>query len=72
MSKKVLLINAKRNGYDVYQCGETITAGELIALLADFDEDTPVYLKHDNGYTYGNITTDDFEESEDEEEEEDE
>ena len=36
--------------------------GELIAALGAFDEDTPVYLRHDGGYTYGGITWDDLEE----------
>ena len=38
-----------------------MTVGELIRYLEDFDEDTPVYLKHDNGYTYGGIRWNSFE-----------
>lgn len=37
-------------------------AGELINFLAQYDEDTPVYLSFDNGYTYGGITEGRFEE----------
>lgn len=55
MAKEVVYINAKRNGYAPDQCGKTFTVGELIAMLEGYDEDTPVYLKHDNGYTYGSI-----------------
>ena len=38
------------------QCGKTLTARELIEILQGYDEDTPIYLRNDNGYTYGNIT----------------
>lgn len=66
---EALFINAKRNGYGPDQCGRTLTVAELIAYLEQFDEDAPVYLKHDGGYTYGSITEGDFEEGEMEEEE---
>ena len=69
MTRKSLFINANRNGYVPSQCGRTLTVGELIDLLSDFDEDSPVYLKHDNGYTYGSIEEYDFEEELEEEEE---
>lgn len=59
-----IYINAKRNGYDEEQCGNTMTVGELIEFLQQFDDETPVYLKHDGGYTYGSITELDFEEGE--------
>ena len=42
------------------------------ASSSDFDEDLPVYLRNDNGYTYGNITertiipSEDLEEGDDE------
>ena len=64
-----LFIEGRRNGYSTDQCGLTMTVGELIAYLEQFDEDTEVYLNNDNGYTYGNITESSFEESEEEEEE---
>jgi hypothetical protein len=44
-----------------------MTVGELIAFLEDFDEDTPIYLSFDNGYTYGGVTEQRFEENYDEE-----
>lgn len=54
-----LYINGRRNGYSPDQCGRTFTIGELIErlqdLAEDFGEDTPVYLRNDGGYTYGNI-----------------
>lgn len=66
-----LFINGKRNGYSTEQCGKTLTAGELIEILQGLDEDTPIYIKNDGGYTYGSITSDDIEEGDDEEESED-
>lgn len=51
-----LRIETLREGYGIDQIRKTLTAGELIELLSEFDEDTPVYLSFDNGYTYGGIT----------------
>ena len=59
-----LYINAKRNGYDPEQCGNTMTAGELIEFLQQFEDATPVFLKYDGGYTYGSISEQDFEDDE--------
>ena len=59
---EVLYIEGRRNGYDTEQCGRTMTVGELIEFLSQYDEDTPIYLKNDNGYTYGSITESSFEE----------
>ena len=63
-----LYINAHRTGYAPEQIRHTMTVAELIAALEEFPEDAPVYLKHDNGYTYGGINWNDLEEdwSEDE------
>jgi hypothetical protein len=55
MKRKPVFINANNNGYEPSQCGPTLTVGELIELLSDFDDEQPVYLKFDNGYTYGSI-----------------
>lgn len=51
-----LIITADREGYAIDQVKKTMTVGDLIAILECFDEDAPVYLSHDNGYTYGGIT----------------
>lgn len=67
-----LYIEGRRSGYAPDDCGKTLTVGELIEILSDFDEDLPVYLRNDNGYTYGNITertiipSEDLEEGDDE------
>ena len=57
-----LYITAHRTGYAPDQIRHTMTVAELIAALEYFPEDAPVYLKHDNGYTYGGINFSDFEE----------
>lgn len=64
----VLYINGKRNGYGIDQCGETLTVGQLMEILQDYEEDMPIYLCNDNGYTYGSITEDDIYRGEAEEE----
>ena len=66
---KRLIINAMRESYGKDDI-RTMTAGELRAFLEDFDDDTPVILSHDSGYTYGGIRADLFEEDYDETEEE--
>lgn len=55
-----LFIEGRRNGYNPNQCGRTMTVGDLIGLLEDYDENAPVYIINDNGYTYGSITEDSF------------
>ena len=62
---KALYIEGKRNGYGIDQCGRTLTVGELIELLEQFDSDRPIYLRNDNGYTYGSITEEDINTAED-------
>lgn len=63
----MLYLEGRRNGYAPDQCGRTMTVGELIAFLQDFDEDLPVFLRNDRGYTYGSITERSFDEENDEE-----
>lgn len=58
----MLFIEGRRDGYAPYQIDRTMTVGELIEYLEQFDENTMVYLKNDNGYTYGSITESSFEE----------
>lgn len=67
-----LFIQGRRDGYSPDQCGKTMSVGELIALLEDYDEDAKVYLSNDNGYTYGRISRNSFEEVEGDEEDGDE
>lgn len=75
MEKQIVLIDAQREGYSTDQIRHTMTVGELIAYLEQFEDDSPVYLSHDNGYTYGGIRqeriTDDYVDKEDYGDEED-
>lgn len=70
-----LIINADREGYGTDQIRHTMTVGELIECLSQYDEDTPVFLGHDRQsygwYTYGGISWDDFNERDGEEGEDD-
>ena len=56
---KALFINGNRSGYHPDQCSDTLSIGELIETLQEMAEeigyDAPVYLRNDNGYTYGNF-----------------
>lgn len=63
-------IEGRRNGYSPDQCGRTMTVGDLIAYLEQFEEDAEIYINNDNGYTFGSITESSFEESYEDEEEE--
>lgn len=64
-----LIYETFREGYGLDQIRRTMTVGELISFLSDFEEDTPVYLSFDNGYTYGGITEGRFRDDEEDEEE---
>ena len=59
-----LFIKAEREGYAPNQVRGTMTVEELIGYLEQFGGDTPIYLSHDNGYTYGGIRWDSFTDSE--------
>ena len=61
-----LFLNTSRTGYTPGQCGDTLTVGELIDILAQYDEDDKVFFRNDDGYTYGSIDEDDFEYRDDE------
>ena len=63
-----IYLEGRRNGYSTEQCGKTFTVRELIEYLENnFEEDDEIYLKNDNGYTYGNIDYFSFSTEEDEE-----
>lgn len=57
-----LFIEGRRTGYGPDQCGKTMTVREMIEWLEQYDDDTEIYLKNDNGYTFGNIDENSFEE----------
>lgn len=58
---KAVFIEGRRDGYAPSQCYETLTVGELIEALEEYDGDMKVYLRNDNGYTYGSISYDSIE-----------
>ena len=65
---KYVTIEGRREAYSPEQIRRTMTVGDLIDYLSQFDDDTPVILSNDNGYTYGSIDYDSFgETSEDDE-----
>lgn len=53
--KQAIIIEVQREGYSIDQCYRTMTAGELKQVLGEYEEDTPIYFSHDNGYTYGSL-----------------
>ena len=59
-----LYLNTRRNGYGSDQCGSTLSVRELIEILEQYDDDMEVFFRNDDGYTYGSIYEDDFEERE--------
>jgi len=68
--QEVVCIEGTRSGYAPTQIDSYLTVGELIELLSEFDEDAPVILRNDKGYTYGEINyqtvkTFDYDEDED-------
>ena len=67
-----LYIEGRRSGYAPDDCGKKRTVGDLIEIISDFDEDLPVYLRNDNGYTYRKINKRHIKPSEDLEEGDDE
>lgn len=58
--KEYVTIEAHREGYGVDQIGHTMTVGELVSYLTQWDDDTPVCISNDNGYTYGSISYSDI------------
>lgn len=56
--RNAVVFEAERKGYGIDQiAGTAMTVGELISFLEDYDEDTLVVLSHDNGYTYGSLSS---------------
>ena len=60
MEKEVIIIEVERTGYSVNQVGRTATVKDLKQWLEDYDDEdeTPIYVSHDNGYTYGPLNLD--------------
>lgn len=69
MEEKKVFIEGRANGYAPEQCNGTITVGELIEYLSEFDKNAKIYLRNDGGYTYGSIDAYSFSTDEDNENE---
>lgn len=66
--KAALVFEAERSHYSIQQqedSGRTMTVGDLIGILQDFNEDDLIIISHDNGFTYGTLSTPDYYEKED-------
>ena len=58
--QKIVILNTHRSDYDIRDAADSsITVGELINELRNYDEDLKVVFSNDNGYTYGYISEDD-------------
>lgn len=58
MTTTAILLNTRRTGYSVKQILDekyTLTVGELMNYLSDYDPESPVLFSNDDGYTYGEI-----------------
>ena len=62
MAKMKLLYNTSRDAYGIEDIRRTMTVGELMRFLENYDSDTQVFLGFDNGYTYGGLDERCFEE----------
>lgn len=66
---KSLHIAVGREAYSPKDIGHTMTVGDLIDFLQEYDEDAKVFLSNDNGYAFCHIGYDSFTEHNDEEKE---
>ena len=64
-----LILNTMREDYAIDQIKRTMAVAELRNFLEGYDDETPVYLSFDNGYTYGGIIESNFELEENHDEE---
>ena len=55
-----VVIEASRTAHNPSQVKQTMTVGELIDLLSEYNENSPVVLSHGNGYIYDGIMRYDF------------
>ena len=55
--KQAVVFEASRTGYALDQIRRPMTVGELRDFLEQYEDDTLVFTSHDNGYTYGSIST---------------
>lgn len=58
-----LIIEVRREGYSLSQISKTLTVGELIEILDQYEDHTQIFTNHDNGYTFGGLREQDFSET---------
>lgn len=57
MGKTIVTLEATRTDHSARAAARrTMTVGELISYLEQYDENSPVVFSNDNGYTYGSLT----------------
>lgn len=61
---KVVIIDTVRESYQAKGVFRTMTVKELRDMLDEFEDDTPIILGFDKGYTFGGITPSSIEEKE--------
>lgn len=52
---KALIYPAEKEARTLQEIRHTTTVGDLIDFLKGYDEDLPIVLSFDGGYTYGSI-----------------
>ena len=62
--ENIITFRAVKEEYETPRIRKTMTVGELIEKLSSYDRSLKVYIKNDNGWTYGGITTDRLEKEE--------
>lgn len=61
MKEKVVEIKTSRDSYSRrYVIDPSLTVGELIEILNQYDDDTKVIFNNDNGYTFGFLREEDI------------
>lgn len=55
--KRAIVFEAHRDGYGIDQLRDVMTVGQLKRMLEDWDDDMIIVCSHDNGYTYGSLST---------------
>jgi len=56
MEREIVILKTTRSDYQAESAAScTLTVGDLISVLNQFDEKSPVIYCNDNGYTYGYI-----------------
>lgn len=63
MPRCILMIRGARDGYAPEQISSTVSVKELREFLENFNDDTPIMLNNDRGYTYGGINPSDIAEA---------